>query len=70
MNQIMGPSQHKSEEGKTENPAHVMAKEAISAVHAGDHEGFANATKAMFMHFQSDPDQDGDKHESATGREE
>jgi hypothetical protein len=69
LNQIMGPPQKKSEGGEV-NPAHEIAKEAIEAVHAKDHEGFANASKALFMHFQSDPDQDDDKHESDTGREE
>lgn len=67
MNQIMGPK--KEESSGAEDPAHSIAKEAIEAVHAKDHVGFADATKALFMHFDSDPDQDGDKHESATGKE-
>lgn len=66
LSQIMGPS---GNEGPKEDPAHTISKEAIAAVHAHDHAGFAAATKALFMHFQNDPDQDGDKHESDTGRE-
>lgn len=70
LNQIMGPHpDHKSDGGEV-SPEHALSKEAIEAVHAHDHEGFANATKALFMHFQNDPDQDSDKHESITGREE
>jgi len=67
LNQIMG-SPHK--ESPQEDPAHTMAKEAIDAVYAKDHVGFANATKALFMHYDSDPDQDGDTHDSVTGRED
>lgn len=68
MNQILGPPpDHKKEEV---NPAHELAKEAIASVHAKDHEGFANATKALFVHFQNDSDQDGDVHDPITGREE
>ena len=47
MNQIMGSSPE--EEGPKEHPAHIAAKEAIDAIHAKDHVGFANATKAMMM---------------------
>lgn len=69
MNQIMGPHPDKKSGGGEVDPSHVLAKEAIDAVHAHDHAGFASATKALFMHFKEDPDQDGDEHESVTGRE-
>jgi hypothetical protein len=67
LNQIMGPPP--GQEPEAEDPAHTIAKEAIDAVHAKDHAGFAAATKALFMHFQSDPDQDGDEHDTDTGKE-
>lgn len=67
LNQIMGPSPDKKQEEEMDH-SHVLAKEAIEAVHAHDHEGFANATKALFMHFDQDPDQDGDSHEDVTGK--
>ncbi len=70
MNQILGPRPDKKSDGGDVDPAHALAKEAIDAVHAKDHAGFANATRALFMHFDQDPDQDGDSHESETGREE
>lgn len=53
LSQIMGPS---PEEEVHEDPAHAIAKEAIEAVHAKDHEGFANATKALFMHYSGEHD--------------
>lgn len=53
MNQILGPSEKDTPEA--EDPAHMISKEAIAAVHAKDHAGFAAATKALFMHYsQSD----------------
>lgn len=67
LNQIMGPPPDKGG-GEAEDPAHTLSKEAIAAVHAHDHEGFANATKALFQHYQSDPDQDGDEHDPVTGQ--
>jgi len=66
LSQIMGPAPG---ERVQEDPKHVIAKEAIAAVHAHDHAGFAAATKALFDEFSRDPDQDGDRHESATGKE-
>ena len=68
LNQIIGPRHDDGVEA--EHPAHTMAKEAIAAVHAHDHKGFAEATKAMMQAFQSDPDQDGDEHDAITGRAE
>lgn len=69
LNQIMGPRpDHKSDGGEV-NPAHELAKEAISAVHDKDHEGFANATRALFMHFDENPDGDDRMHDPITGRE-
>lgn len=63
LNQIMGPSpKDKEEEGKID-PAHVMAKEAIDAVHNKDHEGFANAARALYMHFGSEGNASEDHEE-------
>lgn len=55
LNQIMGPPPKKAEEA--EDPAHTLSKEAIEAVHNRDHEGFANATKALFMHYDGQEDE-------------
>lgn len=73
LSQILGPHpEHKAEGGEVHDHAHHLAKEAVEAVHAKDHKGFADAMHAMHMHFNSlkDPDDDGDIHDEVTGREE
>lgn len=73
LNQILGPrpEEHKAQGGEVEDHVHTLAKEAVDAVHAKDHKGFADAMHAMHTHFQTmkDPDMDGDVHDEM-GREE
>lgn len=54
LNQIMGAPPKKEEEHM--DPSHALAKEAIEAVHAHDHDGFINASRALFTHFGSQHD--------------
>lgn len=64
LNQIMGPSEEKKKT-EMEHPAHIAAKEAIAAVHAHDHEGFANATKALMLaHDEENEGNASEDHES------
>lgn len=52
LSQIMGPppdSPTGDNEVDKDNPLHHLAKEAIDAVHAKDHKGFAEAFKAMHL---------------------
>lgn len=64
LNQILGPKE--GAEPEHEDPSHTVAKEAIDAVHAKDHVGFANAMKAMHMHHASESDKTG-YHEDGNG---
>lgn len=72
LNQILGDPTEKKAESPKVGGAEAIAKEAVDAVHAKDHKGFADAMKAMHMFHQGemDPDGDGDKHSPITGKEE
>lgn len=55
LSQILGPPPKEKEEV---DPAHTLAEEAMKAFEGKDAKGFAEATKAMFLHFsngQSEP---------------
>lgn len=52
LNQIMGSPERKVEGGEEKNPAHVIAQEAMNALEAKDAKGFAEATHALFMHYE------------------
>lgn len=62
LNQIMGPHpDHKADGGEVEHgEIHALANEAINAIHSKDAKGFAEATHAMFMHFDSMPHPEGE----------
>jgi hypothetical protein len=51
LSQILGPP---PEEIREEiDPAHALAEEAMRAFEGKDAKGFAEATKAMFLHFSN-----------------
>ena len=53
--QILGDK----EGGSKEPPMHAVAKELLSYIHSGDAEGMVQCLKTLFMHFDSEPHEEG-----------